>query len=170
MAMPNFNPDDHGEEITAASAAQRAHEDAVLAAITADLEGSPAAKLAEKLVPVVPDGGELGRAVTPHIDRVAKTRDWLRIWSPAIGATGAVGVAAIVLPLTGPLAVYGVALVGFGWWHSAGRPGPVESLKMLFFTAGDFCRWVKHHITRLAERRAAHEARRTSTDVPKKSA
>ncbi|WP_280396887.1 hypothetical protein [Nocardia carnea] len=162
MAMPNFNPEDHGEEITAASAARRAHEADVLAAMTADLEGTPAAKLAQQLVPVVPDGGAIGRQLTPHVKKAAKTRDRLRIWAPAIGATGAFGVAVVVLPVTGPLAVYGIGLVGFGWWHSAGRPGPVESIQMLFYTGADALARIRAWVARLTARRAAHEDRRTS--------
>lgn len=161
MAMPNFNPEDHGEEITAASAARRAHEADVLAAMTADLEGSTAAKLAQHLVPVVPDGGTIGRQLTPHVTQAAKTRDWLRVWAPALGATGAFAAAVVVLPVTGPLAVYGVGIVGFGWWHSAGRPGPAESIRMLAYTVTDAYARIRAWVARLTARRAAYEARRT---------
>lgn len=170
MSVPNFNPDDHGEEIPATGDFQHTHEAQVLAAMTAELEGSTAAKLAERLVPVVPDGGQIGRALAPKVGKATSIRDTARIWAPGLATTGGFAIGVMVLPMTGPLLVYGLGLVGFGWWTAAGRPGPVESVKLLFFTAADFCRWVKHHITRLAERRAAHEARRTSTDVPKKSA
>lgn len=164
MAMPDFNPDDHGEEITAASAARRIHEADVLAAMSAQLEGSNASKLAQQMVPVVPDGGAVGRTVAPHVSQAAKTRDWLRIWMPALSATAAFGAAAIVLPLTGPLAVYGVALVGFGWWHSTGRPSLIESLKILAYTAVDALSRIREWITRLTVRRDTYEKRRTSTN------
>lgn len=161
MAMPNINPEDHGEEIPSTSNPRREHEDSVLAALQADMEGTPAAKLAAQLVPVVPDGGQVGRAITPAVHKAGKVGDTVRLWAPAAGATAAVAGAALVFPLTGPLAVYGAGLVGFAFWHCAGRPGPVQAVLMLVYTVTDALDRIREWVQRLAERRAAYEDRRT---------
>ncbi|MGW1741326.1 hypothetical protein ACWCPQ_21275 [Nocardia sp. NPDC001965] len=163
MAMPNINPEDHGEEIPSTNAPGRAHEDSVLAALQADMEGSTAAKLAAQLVPVVPDGGQVGRAITPTVQKAAKLGDTVRLWAPAIGATAVVGGAALVFPLTGPLAIYSAGLVGFGLWHCAGRPGPVQAVLMLIYTVTDALARIREWVARLSARRAAYEARRTNS-------
>ncbi|MGW4071672.1 hypothetical protein [Nocardia grenadensis] len=162
MAMPNINPEDHGEEIPSTNEARQTHEDSILAALQADMEGSTAAKLAAQLVPVVPDGGQVGRAITPTVHKAAKLGDTVRLWAPAAGATAAFVGAALVFPLTGPLAVYGAGLVGFGLWHCAGRPGPVQALLMLVYTTTDALARIREWIRQLAERRAAYETRRTA--------
>ncbi|NKY60945.1 hypothetical protein [Nocardia flavorosea] len=162
MAMPNpINPEDHGEEIPSTSA-RREHEDNVLAALQADLEGSTAAKLAAQLVPVVPDGGHVGRAITPAVHKAAKVGDTVRLWAPA-AATAAFAGAAMVFPLTGPLAIYGAGLVGFAFWHCAGRPGPIQALLMVIYTTTDALDRIREWVRDLAERRAAYEDRRTKS-------
>jgi hypothetical protein len=163
MAMPNINPEDHGEEIPSTNSAGRAHEDSVLAALQADMEGTTAAKLAAQLVPVVPDGGQVGRAVTPAVHKATRLGETVRLWAPAAGATAAVAGAALVFPLTGPLAIYGAGLVGFGLWHCAGRPGPVQAVLMLIYTVTDALARIREWVARLSARRAAYEARRTNS-------
>ncbi|MEU4343112.1 hypothetical protein AB0H00_17850 [Nocardia sp. NPDC023852] len=166
MSFPNpIEPEDHGEELGGRSAAEQAHEQRVLDGLAADMEGSAAEKLAAQLlVPIIPDGGTIGRTVAPHVARITKTRDGLRIWGPALATTAAAGTAVAVLPLPGPLALYVLALAAFAWWHCAGRPGPVDSVRMLTDTAVENWARLRERVTRLAERRGAYEARRTSTD------
>ncbi|WP_157187463.1 hypothetical protein [Nocardia vinacea] len=168
MAMPNppVDPEDHGEELGGGRGAEKAREQQILEALTADMEGTTAEKLAQQLVPVVPDGGSVGRTVAPHIDRLTKTRDWARIWGPAVAATGAGTTAVAVLPLPGPLALYVLALAAFAWWHCAGRPGAVESVRMLAYAVADAGAWIKRHIEQLARRRAVMESRRTTSATP----
>lgn len=161
---PEDRPEDHGEDLDGRSAAEQAHEQQVLDALTADMAGTTAAQLATQLVPVIPDGGTVGRTVTPHADRITKTRDGLRIWGPAVAATGAAAVAVAVLPLPGPLALYVLALAAFAWWHCAGRPGPVDTVRMLTAVVTDTYAGMRERVTRLAERRHTYESRRTSTD------
>ncbi|WP_157187406.1 hypothetical protein, partial [Nocardia vinacea] len=61
MAMPNpIDPEDHGEDLGGRPAAEAAREQQILEALTADMEGTAAEKLAQQLVPVVPDGGTVG--------------------------------------------------------------------------------------------------------------
>ncbi|WP_157181693.1 hypothetical protein [Nocardia testacea] len=163
MAMPNINPEDHGEEIPSTSSSGRDHEDSVLAALQADMEGTTAAKLAAQLVPVVPDGGQVGRAITPTVHKATRLGETVRLWAPAAGATAAVAGAALVFPLTGPLAIYGAGLVGFGLWHCAGRPGPVQAVLMLIYTVTDALARIREWVARLSARRAAYEARRTNS-------
>lgn len=157
MSVPN--PDEHGEEL---GGGQTPREQAILAALAADLEGSTADQLAAQLVPVVPDGGVIGRTAAPHVDRVTKARDWARIWGPAVATTGAAAVAVAVLPLPGPLALYVLALAAFAWWHCAGRPGPTETAQTGLYAAADFGAWARRHVERLAVRRANAENRRTA--------
>ncbi|WP_040800689.1 hypothetical protein [Nocardia higoensis] len=164
MSMPNpsDHDDDTGEELLGGR--QTAREAEILAALSADLEGSEVEKLAAQLlVPVVPDGGSIGRTVAPHVDRLTKARDWTRIWGPALATTGAAGVAVAVLPLPGPLALYVLALAAFAWWHCAGRPGAVETVRMLGHAIGDAGSWIRRHIESLARWRARYETLRTKT-------
>ncbi|MEU6564363.1 hypothetical protein [Nocardia nova] len=165
MSSPNpIDPDD-GEDLgSTRSAAEQARERQVLDALSADMAGSTAAQLAARLVPVVPDGGTLGRTVAPHVSRVSKARDSLRIWGPAVATTAAAATAVAVLPLPGPLALYVLALAAFAWWHCAGRPGPVDSVRMLTGTVTEHYAQLRARVTRLSERRSEYEARRTSTD------
>ncbi|MFF0529554.1 hypothetical protein ACFYT3_14290 [Nocardia amikacinitolerans] len=157
MSIPN--PDEHGEEL---GGAQTPREQAILAALDRDMAGSTADKLAAQLVPVIPDGGVLGRTAAPHVDRATKARDWARIWGPAVATTGGATVAVAVLPLPGPLALYVLALAAFAWWHCAGRPGPAETAQTAVYAAADFGAWVRRNVERLAVRRAAAENRRTA--------
>lgn len=165
MSSPNpFDPEDQGEELGGArSAAEQERERQVLDALSADMAGSAAAQLASQLVPVVPDGGTVGRAVVPHVSRISKARDNLRIWGPAVATTAAAATAVAVLPLPGPLALYVLALAAFAWWHCAGRPGPVDSVRMLAGTAAENWGRLRERVTRLSERRGAYEARRTAS-------
>ncbi|MGY1871983.1 hypothetical protein [Nocardia gipuzkoensis] len=165
MSFPNpIEPDDHGEELGGRSAASQAREQQILDALTADMEGSAAEKLAAQLlVPVVPDGGTVGRTVAPHVSRITKARDGLRIWGPAVATTTGAVVAVAVLPLPGPLALYVLALAAFAWWHCAGRPGAIETVRMLAYARVDTGAWIRRHVEQLARRRAAMESRRTST-------
>ncbi|VFA96152.1 Uncharacterised protein [Nocardia farcinica] len=167
MSMPNpVNPDDHGEEIVGLSDEQRQAELESLRGLAADMQGTKAEQLAAQLlVPVVPDGGTLGRTVAPHVDRASKARDWARIWGPAIATTAAAGAAVAVLPLPGPLALYVLALAAFAWWHCAGRPGAVETVQMCWYAAADTGAWIRRHVEHLAARRARYETRRTTTET-----
>ncbi|WP_218007673.1 hypothetical protein, partial [Nocardia vinacea] len=103
--------------------------------------------------------------VAPHMDRITKTRDWLWLWGPALATTGGGVVAVSVLPLPGPLALYVLALSAFAWWHCAGRPGAIETVRMLAYAIADAGTWIKRHIEQLAQRRARYETRRTTTDT-----
>lgn len=167
MAMQNpVDPEDHGEELGGRPGAEQSREQRILDALTADMEGTAAEKLAQQLsTPVVPDGGTVGRTVAPHIDRITKTRDWVRIWGPAVVTTGGAVVAVSVLPLPGPLALYVLALAAFAWWHCAGRPGLSESVRMVAYALADTGSWIRRHVEQLARRRAALESRRTTTDT-----
>lgn len=161
--MSNPNPDEHGEEITGLSAEQRQAEiDALSAAHADDLAGTAAVKLAAQFEPVIPDGGSVGRAITPYVPRATKIRDSLRLWAPALLTTAAFITVVFVLDLPGPLAVYGLALAGYAWWMCAGRPGPVEAVRMLAYRLVDTARFIRRHVTRLAERRGRYEAHRTA--------
>ncbi|MBU3066426.1 hypothetical protein KO481_33505 [Nocardia sp. NEAU-G5] len=164
MSTPNpIDPEDRGEELGARNAAEQAREQQILDALSADMAGSAAAQLATQLVPVVPDGGTVGRTVAPHVSRITKTRDSLRIWGPAVAATGAGATAVAVLPLPGPLALYVLALAAFAWWHCAGRPGPIDTTRMLTGSTAENYGRLRERVTRLAERRGAYEARRTAS-------
>ncbi|WP_069167256.1 hypothetical protein [Nocardia altamirensis] len=163
MSNPNPNPDEHGEEITGLTAEQRQAEiDALNNTHATDLTGTAAAKLAARFEPVVPDGGRVGRAITPHVARATTIRNTVRMWAPAVLATLTFAVTAMVVDLPGPLAVYGAAIVGYAWWMCAGRPGPIDTIRMCCYRAADGARLVKRHVTRLAVRRGAYEARRTN--------
>ncbi|MEV6432939.1 hypothetical protein [Nocardia sp. NPDC051463] len=164
MAMPNpIDPEDHGEELGGRPAPEQTREQRILEALTADMEGSAAEKLAAQLlVPVVPDGGTVGRTVAPHVSRITKTRDGVRIWGPAVVTTGGAVVAVSVLPLPGPLALYVLALAAFAWWHCAGRPGAGEAVRMLVYAIADAGSWIRRHVEALAARRARYEHRRTA--------
>lgn len=164
MSMPNpVDPEDHGEEL---GGGQTAREAEILAALSADLEGSAVEKLAAQLlVPVVPDGGSIGRTVAPHVDRLTKARDRARIWGPALATTGAAGAAVAVLPLPGPLSLYVLALAAFAWWHCAGRPAAVEAVRMLAHAVADAGSWIRRQVEALAVIRARHERRRTADNT-----
>lgn len=167
MSNPRHNPDEHGEEITGLSAEQRQAEIDALNHLHADLEGSAAAKLATQLEPIIPDGGALGRALTrrDRLTRAARARDSVRLWSPAVLASIAAAVVLLAFELPGPLAVYAVALAAYAWWMCAGRPGPVEAVRMGCYRLADAWSWIRRRITRLAVRRAAYETRRTAADT-----
>ena len=165
MAVPNHLPDpddDGGEDLSGRSASSMAHEQSVLARYADEMTGSAAAKLAAQLVPVVQDGGQLGRTVAPHVDRVTRARDWTRIWGPAIAGTAVAVTAVSVLPLPGPISLYVLAVAAYGWWHCAGRPGVVESVRMLTYAIADAGSWIRRHVEDLAQRRARTENRRTN--------
>ncbi|MFE6920372.1 hypothetical protein ACFVAV_04925 [Nocardia sp. NPDC057663] len=169
MAIPNHLPEPHddGEELGGRSAAAKAHEQAVLDSLAADMEGTTAQKLAAQLVPVVQDGGSFGRTVQPHVNRATKVQDWAQIWGPAVAGTAVAGTAVAVLPLPGPLALYVLAVGAFGWWHCAGRPGVVESVQMFVYAITDAGGWIRRHVEALSVRRARYEGRRTSNPIKK---
>lgn len=125
---------------------ERRRVDAILAQFAPEFEGSPAAALApeldkhdpvpysadgDDLVPVVHDGGRLGRALSPHLPAAtaAVSRTWR--WAPAGVTTTGYGVAALTLPLPPPLLIYGAGLTGYAWWHCCGRPGPLTTLRLV---------------------------------------
>ncbi|WP_306364379.1 hypothetical protein [Nocardia sp. CC227C] len=146
------SPDFHGEEIT--NPEQKRQVDEGIAAIEEQLAGTAADRLAQQLVPVVPDGGTLGQALTPkRVEKAAKVRDWLRIWAPGIAATVVFVFAVALFPIPGPLLVYGLAVVGFGWWHAAGRPAPADAARMVAYTTSDAATRVRGRIERLTQRR-----------------
>ncbi|WP_327114173.1 hypothetical protein OHB12_33705 [Nocardia sp. NBC_01730] len=158
MSVPNINPEDHGEEISGLSDEQRQAEMDLLAPLAEDMSSRTTKKLVERIQrqeTVVPDGGNLGRALAPHVDRATRIRDGLRLWAPALTTTTGCVVAATTLPMTGPLAVYGLGLSGFSVWMCAGRPSPIESARMSGYAIADSASWIKRHITRAAERRTA---------------
>ncbi|PXX52301.1 hypothetical protein DFR70_13333 [Nocardia tenerifensis] len=170
MSNPAPTPDEHGEEITGLTDAQRQAELDALAPHAAELAEGPAGKLAQRLEGVVPDGGVVGRAVTGReqlLPRARRIRDSLRIWAPANACTVAFVVVAMVFDLPEPLAVYAFGLVGYVWWMCAGRPGPIEAVRMLAYRTADTYRWIRRHLTRLAVRRARYENRRTVPTVRK---
>ncbi|MEU8901756.1 hypothetical protein AB0C65_38240 [Nocardia sp. NPDC048505] len=170
MPSPNVNPNEHGEEISGLTPAQRQAELDSLAGLQADLDGSKAAQLAEQLlVPVVPDGGGLGRVLTPHVSRAARIRDTARLWAPALTAAIAYVLALMFVPLPGPLQFYGLCLVGAAVWMCAGRPGPVASCRMAFYLVADFCAAVKRRVIRLSERRGRFETRRVHATTSKEN-
>ncbi|MEV6070048.1 hypothetical protein AB0L82_26180 [Nocardia sp. NPDC052001] len=163
MTTPDpMEPENHGEELGGRSPAEQEHDQAVLDALAADMRGTAAEELAEQLVPVIPDGGTVGRAMAKPLERATKTRDNVRIWGPAVATTGAATVAVIVLPLPGPLSLYVLALAAYAWWHCAGRPGPVDSVRMLAGVVAEQSSAVRDRVTRLADRRGTFEARRTA--------
>jgi hypothetical protein len=159
MSSPEF----HGEKIT--NPAEKAKVDNAISEIESLLDGSAAARLAAQFAPVVPDGGEVGRRMAPRLSRAARIRDGLRIWAPGIGATGAWITTVTVFDVPGPLAVYGLGIAGFGWWHSAGRPGPIDSARMVAYATTDHYARLRARVERLSQRRSTYEARRTSTDT-----
>ncbi|MBF6301638.1 hypothetical protein IU459_29470 [Nocardia amamiensis] len=151
MSVPNINPEDHGEEISGLSDEQRQAEMDLLAPHAAELANRTTQKLVEQIQqhkPVVPDGGQIGRTLAPRIDRATRIRDGLRLWAPALGTTTGFVVAVSTLPMTGPLAVYGAGLTGFSVWMCAGRPGPVESVRLSGYVLADSASWIKRHTTR----------------------
>ncbi|MFD3431342.1 hypothetical protein [Nocardia fluminea] len=167
MAIPNHlpDPDEHGEDLLGGGGLTPAQQ-ANLANLDADMDGTAAAQLAAQLVPVKQDGGQFGRVAKPHVDRVTKARDWARIWGPAVAGTAVAGTAVAVLPLPGPLSLYVLAIGAFGWWHCAGRPGVIESIQMFGYALADTGSWIRRHVEALAHRRARYETRRT-TNNPK---
>ncbi|MFD0362665.1 hypothetical protein ACFQZZ_14570 [Nocardia sp. GCM10030253] len=174
MTTPNpIDPEDHGEELGGRTGPEQAHEQQILEALTADMEGSAAEKLAQQLLtPVVPDGGTVGRTVAPHVARITTTRDWVRIWGPALAATGGAAVAVSVLPLPGPLALYVLAVAAFAWWHCAGRPGASETVRMLTYAAADTASWFRRRGEQLGAYHARNKPRHprltksTTVDTP----
>lgn len=169
MAIPNPlplpDPDEHGEDLLGGLTAA---EEAQLAALDEDMDGSPAAKLAAQLVPVTHDGGSFGRTVKPVVTRANRAQDWARIWGPAVAGTTAAATAVALLPLPGPLSLYVLAVAAFGWWHCAGRPGAVETVQMAYYAVLDAGGWIKHHVEALSVRRARYEGRRTNRTDPTK--
>ncbi|MBF6333651.1 hypothetical protein [Nocardia transvalensis] len=124
MTSPLEHPDNYNPDPD-----QRRRVETVLAAYVPELEGSEAARLAERLVPVVPDGGRVGRTLEPHLDTLASTRASLLRWAPAAGTSAAVFTTALTVSLPPPLLVYGTGLAGFTWWHCCGRPGPIAMIR-----------------------------------------
>lgn len=166
MSVPNINPEDHGEEIPSLSDEQRQSEMDTLAFLADEMSSRTTKKLVEKIErqeTVVPDGGSLGRALSSHVDRAARIRDGVRLWAPALVTTSGFAVAASTMPITGPLAAYGLGLSGFSVWMCAGRPSLSESVRMSGYAIADSASWIKRHITLAAQRRAAYENRRTGT-------
>lgn len=168
MAVPNPlpDPDEHGEDLLGGGLT--APQQAQLAALEDDLDGSAAAKLAAQLVPVTQDGGQFGRVAKPHVKRATRVHDWARIWGPAVAGTAVAGTAVAVLPLPGPLSLYVLAIGAFGWWHCAGRPGFTESIQMAYYAVRDSGSWIRRHVEALARRRARYETRRTTNNPPSK--
>lgn len=162
MATPEpLDDDDHGEELLGGGPALTPAQQAQLAALDDDMVGTPAAELAARFDHVVPDGGEIGRALTPTVKRAARLRDWTRVWGPAVAGTAVAGTTVLVLPVPGPLALYVLAVAAFGWWHCAGRPGVTESVQMIRYAVADAGTWIRDHVERISHRRAAAESRRT---------
>lgn len=166
MSMPDpINPEDHGEEIPSTSQA-RERENDILAQLQAELDDHTTVALTKQLAamqptPVVPDGGSVGRNLAPVVHKTALARETMRLWAPAYATTGLYAGALVTFPVTGPLAGYGLGLVGFAWWHCAGRPGLVQAIQMLIFTVTDVLSRIREWVTRLAERRGRYESRRT---------
>lgn len=160
MSSPEF----HGEEITPE---QRKKVDDALAEIATQFDGTAAARLAaEKFRPVVPaPSTRIGQAAAEHVSRASRVRDGLRVWTPGIATTAGFVTVTTAFDVPGPMAIYGVGVVGFGWWHSAGRPGPADSVRMVAYFVTDHYRGLRARITRLAERRAAAESKRTGYTV-----
>ncbi|WP_280245480.1 hypothetical protein [Nocardia abscessus] len=151
MSVPNFNPEDHGEEISGLSPEQRQAEMDQLAPLADELATRTTKKLVEQIqqqTPVIPDGGQIGRALGKHVDHATRIKDGLRLWAPALGTSTGFAVAASTLPMTGPLAVYGAGLTGFSVWMCAGRPGPIESVRLSGYVLADSASWIKRHTTR----------------------
>jgi hypothetical protein len=109
--------------------------------------------------PTVPDGGRAEEWVKPQLERATSVRDQVRIMAPGIVATGAVtAVWLSPIPVTGPLLAYGATLVGFGWWTTAGRPGPRETAVLVRRGVGTAVHWIAVLIVA-----AANLARRGAT-------
>ena len=126
-------PDEHGEEITPSSGRPAISAGLVAAAIAAreaEMEGTEAAELARQLVPVIPDGGDLGRSMAPHLPAITSTWQTVTLWAPAGATTVAAVVVVALVPFTAPVTAYAAGLAGFGWWHCAGRPGPAASTRL----------------------------------------
>ncbi|MFD4461326.1 hypothetical protein [Nocardia sp. NPDC058480] len=168
MSTPNPlpGPDEHGEDLLGGGLT--APQQAQLAALEDDLDGSAAAKLAAKLVPVAQDGGQFGRVAKPHVKRATRVHDWARIWGPAVAGTAVAATAVTVLPLPGPLSLYVLAVAAFGWWHCAGRPGAIETARMAYYAVADTGSWIRRHVEQLAHRRASYETRRANPNPIKK--
>lgn len=146
----------------------RVPDEWVLARMDADLDADPGiASAVEDIVkaqPIVPSGGRTEDLVKPQVARAMTLRDRARIWAPGIAGTA--GVTALLidpahLPLTGPLIGYGVAWGAFGWWTAAGRPGPVDSVRMVAYGVTDHYARIRAWVSRLSERRGVYETRRT---------
>lgn len=172
------SPEEHGEEI--GNNDEREIVDRIIfEQFEPEMHGTDAADLATKLValPVTPDGGRVGRTLAPRVGKADGLRDMVRVWSPGITASVAFFVCASVFPLTTPLVCYGLALVGFGWWHSAGRPGTLSILRMLTHPIAVIVRFaaqlvlvilghaddaIRRVIRRATARRVGFETHRTS--------
>lgn len=163
MSSPEF----HGEEIT--NPAQRKQVDDALAVIEAQFDHTAEGRrFAAQFKPVTP--GPSTRitqfaADGDRISRLSRARDGLRVWGPGLATTAGFVTVTTAFDVPGPMAIYGAGLVGFGWWHCAGRPGPVDSVRLVAYSVTDHYRGLRARITRLAERRAAAEAKRTSYTV-----
>ncbi|NMN99290.1 hypothetical protein [Antrihabitans stalactiti] len=127
------SPDEHGEEFRNNDANEIVNR-IIVDQFEPEMHGTEAADLATKLVavPIIPDGGCIGRTFGTRLRETSSVRDVLRVWSPGLSATALFVLCALVFPLTPPLVAYGIAMVGFGWWHAAGRPRLVAVLRMLF--------------------------------------
>ncbi|GAB4590022.1 hypothetical protein [Nocardia sp. IFM 10818] len=112
--------------------AQRRRIAEALARLDPDLDFYPRPQpVTERLVPVVNDGGRLGRAVTPHLPAVVRAYQRMRRWAPAWAATGTLTASCALVDVPAPVTVYEVGLTGFAFWHCCGRPGPIEALQRL---------------------------------------
>lgn len=83
--------------------------------------------------------------VKPTVAHAGSLRDRARIWAPGVGGTAVVGavlLAPIEMPLTGPLIVYAIAWAGFGWWSALGRPGPRDSSVLIVRALCTAGRWI----------------------------
>lgn len=93
--------------------------------------------------PTVPNGGRAEELLKPQLERAGSVRDKARLLAPGIAATGVfAGVWLSPIPVTGPLIIYGAALVGFGWWTAAGRPGPREATVLVTSGIGTAVHWI----------------------------
>ncbi len=146
----------------------RTPDEFVLARYDEDLNadrGIAAARRAADRQFAEPGGGRTEELVKPQVARANSLRERARIWAPGIAGTA--GTAAVLidpahLPLTGPLIAYGLGWGAFGWWTAAGRPGPVDSVRMAAYGVTDHYARIRAWVTRLSERRGVYQARRTA--------
>ncbi|MGY1969749.1 hypothetical protein ACW9HH_36500 [Nocardia gipuzkoensis] len=119
----------------------------VIARFTAQLAKVTDAEsaIAAMPAPTVPDGGRAEQYVKPVVTHAASLRDRARLLAPGLVGTGAAaalvfGVAPV--PLTGPLLAYAVSWAGYGWWTTAGRPGPLDSAVLIGRAVVAVAHWI----------------------------